>query len=46
MDPDLAPDPTPDPTTFFSKIKEAKKFIFLLPTGTLSAVIKMDPDPH
>jgi hypothetical protein len=34
-------DPDPDPTPFFSDIKDAKKlfFSFNLPTGTLSLVL-------
>jgi hypothetical protein len=44
MDPD--PDPTADPTHFFSGFKDAKKlffsfFSFNLPAGTLSSVLKI-----
>ncbi len=43
-----APDPTPDPTPFFSDFKDAKKKLFFshifsynLPAGTLSSVLKI-----
>ncbi len=43
---DPALDPTPDPTSFFSDFKDAKKFSFHiffynLPAGTLSSVLKI-----
>jgi hypothetical protein len=41
MDPGL--DPAPDPTPFFSDLKDAKNIIFYynLPAGTLSSVLKI-----
>jgi hypothetical protein len=43
---DLDPDPTSDPTPFFSDFKDAKKNIFQdfflnLPTGTSSSVLEI-----
>jgi hypothetical protein len=43
----MDPDPTPDPTPFFSELKDEKKIIFFiffsydLPAGTLSSVSKI-----
>jgi hypothetical protein len=50
----MDPDPTPDPTPFFSDFKDAKKLIFFFilsfsynsPTGTLSLVWTPEPDPY
>jgi hypothetical protein len=42
---DQDPDPTPDQTTFFSEIKDAKKiflfFSYNLPAGILSSFLKI-----
>jgi hypothetical protein len=42
----MDPDPTPDPTHFFSDFKDGKKkfsyfFLLNLPAGTLSSVLKI-----
>ncbi len=43
----MDPDPTPDPTPFFSEFKDAKRYMFFivfsynLPTGTLSSDLKI-----
>jgi hypothetical protein len=44
----MDPDPTPDPTPFFSDFKDAKKiffpifFSYNLPTGTATSVLKFN----